>query len=307
VVGLETNDDAGVYRVADHLAIVQTVDFFSPVVDDPFTYGKIAAVNALSDVYAMGGRPVTALNIVAVPELLPPSVLSAILLGGADALREAGVALLGGHTVTNPEPKYGLSVTGLVDPDQLVRNVGARPGDALILTKPIGIGVVVTAMRGDLAKPAQAEAAVQVMLRSNGPASELFREVPVHACTDITGFGLLGHALEMAEGSGVTLAFSYSALPVLDGAWDYARMGLVAGGAYRNKQYAEKHVSYSADFEDVDKDLLFDPQTSGGLLIAVDSANAPRLVERLHEVGDLTAVIVGRVDQLGDKYLVVED
>ncbi len=240
LVGTETHDDAGVYRLTDGLALVQTLDFFPPIVDDPYTFGAIAAANSMSDVYAMGGTVALALNIVAFPSDLDKALLTAILQGGLDKVKEGGGIIAGGHTVTDPEPKYGLCVTGLAEPSRIMSKAGARPGDRLILTKPLGTGVITTAAKNDRATPAHLQGAVDWMLRLNGPASRALVEAGVAACTDITGFGLLGHASEMAQAGGVLMRISASAVPVLDGALDYVGQRQIPGGTGRNRDYLVK-------------------------------------------------------------------
>ena len=243
LVGLETSDDAGVYRLTPEIALIQTVDFFTPVVNDPYTFGQIAAANALSDVYAMGGRPLTALNIVCYPsKTVPQEVLLAILTGGLDKIHEAGALLVGGHSVDDTELKYGLSVTGVVHPDKVLTNGGARVGDKLILTKPLGTGVIATAMKGRLASPEAAAAAIEVMTALNRLPAACLETATLHAVTDITGFGLLGHALEMATASQVEITFFAHQVPVLAAAREYAAMGLVPGGSFANRRFCEKHL-----------------------------------------------------------------
>jgi selenide,water dikinase len=290
-----TMDDAGVYQLSEELALVQTVDFFTPMVDDPYLFGQIAAANALSDVYAMGGVPLTAMNITAFPvNILDLAILREILLGGADKVREAGALLVGGHTVEDPEPKYGLSVTGTVHPKQVLTNRGARPGDVLILTKPLGIGIITTAIKGDLADARAIDQAIRSMAALNKKAAEVVQEVGVHACTDVTGFGLLGHLFEMLT-PGVGFQVDWREVPVLEAAYEYAGMGLVPAGARRNFRYLEKVVTWSGKIGDVDLDILCDPQTSGGLLVAVCGEKGPGLVRALRESGVGAAKIIGRV------------
>jgi selenide,water dikinase len=296
IAGLATLDDAGVYRLSDDLAVVQAVDYFTPIVDDPYTFGQIAAANALSDVYAMGGRPVTAMNIVCFPrEAMDFAVLREILRGGLDKLGEAEVTLVGGHSVDDPELKYGLAVTGLVHPDRVVLNAGARPGDRLILTKPLGTGLVNTAIKAGMAEAADITAATEQMVALNRTAAELMQEAGVHACTDVTGFGLLGHAGEMAQASGVGLELRLSAIPILTGAIGYARSGLIPAGTYRNRDYRAGMVAWGDGLPGWASDLLFDPQTSGGLLIALPSGAAENLLARMHRAGLVHAALVGAV------------
>lgn len=303
LVGVATSDDAAVYRVNDTLALIQTVDFFTPVVDDPYLFGQIAAANSLSDVYAMGGVPKLALNLVGFPGCLDPSVLGEIMAGGADKVREAGAILIGGHSIQNDEPLYGLSVTGYVHPDRIWKNFGARPGDGLILTKQLGSGVVNTAVKGDLASERAQREAVDVMRSLNRKAKEALEGLAIHACTDVTGFGLIGHAEEMAEASGVTLVLEGGSIPLIAEAEDYAAMGLVPAGAYRNRRYYAPQADLGTTPEPL-ADLLFDPQTSGGLLVSVDSADAQRAMDRLAEAGlDTRAALIGYAAEKSDKLI----
>lgn len=303
LVGVATSDDAAVYRVNDTLALIQTVDFFTPVVDDPYLFGQIAAANSLSDVYAMGGVPKLALNLVGFPGCLDPSVLGEIMAGGADKVREAGAILIGGHSIQNDEPLYGLSVTGYVHPDRIWKNFGARPGDGLILTKQLGSGVVNTAVKGDLASEQAQREAVDVMRSLNRKAKEALEGLAIHACTDVTGFGLIGHAEEMAEASGVTLVLEGGSIPLIAEAEDYAAMGLVPAGAYRNRGYYAPQADLGTTPEPL-ADLLFDPQTSGGLLVSVDSADAQRAMDRLAEAGlDTRAALIGYAAEKSDKLI----
>ncbi len=286
--------DAGIYRLDGKTALVQSVDFFTPVVDDPRTFGRIAAANALSDLYAVGARPLTAMNLVGFPRCLEREALVEILLGGAEKLAEAGATLVGGHTVEDDEPKYGMAVTGLVDPARMVSTVGARPGDVLLLTKPLGTGVLATALKGEVLTEAQISDAIAGMCMLNRAASEAMLAVGVHACTDITGFGLLGHALELAEASGVVLELEAGSLPAYPHAFEMAAIGLVPEGSYRNREYYRERVANRDELDPAVIDLLADPQTSGGLLIAVAPEKAEALRQRLRAggCGDFT---VGRV------------
>lgn len=295
LLGYDTSDDAGVFRVRDDLALIQTVDFFTPVVDDPKTFGRIAAANALSDVYAMGGVPVTALNIVGFPSnCLDIDILGEILAGGAEKVGEAGAVILGGHSVEDAEPKYGLAVTGLVHPDRLVTNRGACPGDLLVLTKPVGTGVIVTAAKGGVIADSEMREAVEVMAMLNRRASEAMVEVGVSACTDITGFGLLGHLAEMCLASSVGAVLEAGAVPVLGAAREMARMGMIPGGAYANRKHLEQQVVFSGDVPEDLADLLFDPQTSGGLLISVPNNKIDQLLSKLNDRG-VAGVTIGSV------------
>ncbi len=288
LVGLGVPDDAAVYRIAHDLALVQTVDFFPPIVDDPYTFGAIAAANALSDIYAMGGRPILALAIAGFPEDLPPAVISAILQGGADKVAEAGAVIAGGHTVIDKEPKYGLCVTGLVHPDRITAKAHARPGDALLLTKPLGTGVITTAHKRGAVAGDHLQAAIASMLRLNGRAAELAASAGSHSATDITGYGLLGHAAELARNSGVGLAIDVERVPLLPGALDYARQGIVPGGLSRNREFLlnDGFVRLAVGLDDAWTQLLFDPQTSGGLLFALPADFAAQLVARMAQEGE---------------------
>lgn len=291
IVGLESPDDAAVYRLNADQAVISTVDFFPPVVDDPYQFGAIAAANALSDIYAMGGEPLFAVNLVAYPDGYGYEILTEILRGGAEKVREAGAVIAGGHTVTDREPKYGLAVTGLIHPDRIRTKGGAQVGDQLILTKPLGIGTITTALKRGVADPAHVEAAVASMLRLNRTASQLASAYHVHAMTDITGYGLIGHAHELAHHSHVRLALDYAALRWVDGAQVYGQQEIFAGGLGRNREYYEAWVTVEADLASYQADLLYDPQTSGGLLIALPSADAPRLLDQLLASGEAAALI----------------
>ena len=289
------SDDAAVYRINDDLAIIQTVDFFTPIVDDPYTYGAIAAVNAMSDVYAMGGQVTLALNIACFPANLPPETISAILKGGADKVREAGGVVAGGHTVDDPEPKFGMAVMGTVNPRHVTTKAGARPGDVLLLTKPLGVGIITTAAKRDAADPVHLEAAISSMLQSNRIGAELASRLEIHAMTDITGFALLGHSCEMAEHSAVQLRFNSASLPFLPGAHDYAQRQLFPGGTQRNADYYSPAVRVSARVPEDLVRLMYTPETSGGLLVAVPAPALPQIqlfLDRQHQ----PAWVIGRVD-----------
>jgi len=283
LVGFDTNDDAGVYRLSDELALVQTVDFFTPIVDDPFTFGAIAAANSLSDVYAMGGSPISALSVVAYPGSGDPEVLEAILRGGLEKMREAACAVVGGHSVNDPEIKFGYAVTGTAHPARVKTNAGARAGDALVFTKALGTGVIGTALKRGIADEASVNAAIASMLKLNRDACRAMLAFDTHACTDITGFGLLGHAREMAVASGVTLEIESAAVPLLRGALDAVRAGAVPGGLKNNVEFASCAVELSTEIDPALLQLLYDPQTSGGLLIALPE----------HEAAALEAAIPG--------------
>jgi selenide,water dikinase len=301
LVGIATGDDAGVFRLADDLAIVNTVDFFTPVVDDPFTYGQISAANSLSDVYAMGGVPRTALNIACWPQTgLPASMLREIMRGAAEKAREAGVVIVGGHSVADEEVKFGMAVTGVIDPRRIVRNVGARVGDALVLSKPIGTGILLTAFKRDSLAREAYDAAVASMTMLNRAAAEAMMRCSVHAATDVTGFGLAGHAYKMAAGSDVTLVFEESDIPLLPDAIELVRAGMVPGGGRRNRDYYGSGVKISDEVADEIAELFFDPQTSGGLLISVPASEANGLLAELHRTGHRDAAIVGRVTERRD-------
>jgi selenide, water dikinase len=300
LVGLEAPDDAAVYRVNDRQAIISTVDFFPPVVDDPYAFGAIAAANAMSDVYAMGGDVLFAVNLAAFPENLDLSILTEILRGGADRVREAGAVIAGGHTIKDNEPKYGLAVTGLIDPAQIMTKGGVKPGDVLILTKPLGVGVVTTALKRGKADSADVDAAVASMTRLNRAASEAARAVrdkggAIHAMTDITGYSLLGHAHEMAHLSRADFVLNYSTLPWLPGAQRYAAEGMFPGGAANNMDYFGQWISFDSRLDDVTRTLLFDPETSGGLLIAVDPSSAATLTAECSARGQ-SGWQIGRVE-----------
>ena len=306
LVGVETADDAAVYRVSDEVALIQTVDFFPPMVDDPFTFGQIAAANALSDVYAMGGEPRLALNVVAFPNCLGAEVLGEMLAGGASKVKEAGAVLAGGHSINDEEPKYGLCVTGFVHPDRIWKNGGAQAGDVLLLTKPLGVGLVNTAVKAGMASEEAKRCAVESMSCLNKLAMEVLREVEVHSCTDVTGFGLAGHALETARASGVSLVIETGRIEVLPDALFYASMGLVPEGTYRNKTYNKKDVWLDEKVEEALEDLVFDPQTSGGLLVSLGREDAEAVLVKLEKAGySLNAGIVGYVTDLQEKFLMI--
>jgi selenide,water dikinase len=303
LVGRGHADDAGVIRVREDLALIQTVDFFTPIVDDPGTFGRIAAANSLSDVYSMGGKPLTAMNIVCFPRRsLPLDVLRDVLLGGLDVMRQAETLLVGGHSIEDPELKYGLSVTGTVHPDRVVTNAGARTGDRLILTKPLGTGVLAMAIKGGMAPPDAETEAVRWMTTLNRDAAEAMQEVDVNACTDITGFGLLGHALEMASASGVRLELRASRIPLIPHARDLASMGMIPAGSFANRKFCERAVTVEDGVDPLVVDLLADAQTSGGLLIAVDQDRAEALHEALErrnvphpEIGQVAGAGTGQI------------
>jgi selenide,water dikinase len=293
---MEHAEDAGVYKLRDNLAIIQTVDFFTPIVDDPYTFGQIAAANSLSDVYAKGGRPLTAMNIVCFPvKTMDISILREILTGGIDKMRQAGVVLIGGHSVEDAELKYGLSVTGVIHPDRVILNQGAKAGDRLILTKPLGTGIISTALKGGEASEAAVAKSVASMTTLNRKASELMLTVVVHACTDVTGFGLLGHACEMIECADVGMVIYVDKVPYFPEAKEYAEMGMVPGGTTRNREFRTEMVEIDKAVSQIMVDILFDPQTSGGLLMSVPANAAELLLKKLHRAGIKSASIIGEV------------
>ena len=303
LVGIETSDDAAIYKVTDDIAMIQTVDFFTPIVDDPYMFGQIAAANSLSDVYAMGGEPKVALNIVGFPNCLDPAILGEILRGGAEKVKEAGAILVGGHSVQDDEPKYGLCVSGFVHPDKIFKNYGCKPGDILILTKQIGSGVVNTAIKAQMATEASIQEAITVMSSLNKKGKEVVEKYPVTACTDITGFGLLGHCVEMASASEVTFEIKVEEIAYMQDAISYAKMGLVPAGAYKNRQHSGKLVDTSRVAEHF-VDLLYDPQTSGGLLISISPENVEQLMEDFaNKKMDTKVSIIGKVVEKGDKLI----
>jgi selenide,water dikinase len=299
LVGLEVSDDAAVYRINDNVAIIQTLDFFTPVVDDPYDYGAIAAANAMSDVYAMGGEVKLALNICGFPSDLPPEVISTILLGGADKVAEAGGALAGGHTVDAKEPTYGLAVMGIVHPDRVLTKGGTRPGDVLILTKPLGVGIITTVLKAGIADPAHVAAAVASMKQLSRDAVRLIQQVGVHACTDVTGFSLLGHGYEMAERSSARLRLYFDRIPFLDGAKAYADDNLFPGGSCRNRDAYARWVDFSPHLSEEMHMLLFTPETSGGLLAAVPPESVAALSAGFDTAGIAYWVIGDVVEGVG--------
>ncbi|REE94590.1 selenophosphate synthase [Paenibacillus taihuensis] len=295
LVGLDTSDDAGVYKLTDELALVQTLDFFTPIVDNPYDFGQIAAANAISDIYAMGGKPLTVLNIVAFPiSTLDKRVLSEILRGAADKVAEAGATLVGGHSIDDKEPKFGLAVTGLVHPDKVRANAGAKPGDRLILTKPIGVGILTTSIKKDQLSPEETTRLTKVMATLNKTAAETMEPFDVHGCTDVTGFGLVGHALEMAKGSKVSVHIQKQNVPLLPRVRELAEQGFVPGGTKNNFAHVENDVTFADDIDQIDRYILCDAVTSGGLLIAVASEQAETLLEAL-KVKGVEASLIGEV------------
>ncbi|MFH1732710.1 MAG: selenide, water dikinase SelD [Planctomycetota bacterium] len=298
LVGAETLDDAGIYQISDEQCLVQTIDFFPPAARDPYTYGQIAAANSLSDVYAMGGEPLMALAVVCFPaKTLDAEVLQEITKGAVDKLREAGAVLLGGHSIIDEQPKYGLAVTGVVNPADIMDNAHARPGDALILTKPLGTGITIVAAKAGMASREQEGQANRSMSALNADASRIARECGATSCTDVTGFGLLGHALQMARASGVSMEFNVDALPRLDGVLDYAAMGLLSAATYSNRAYVGDAARFDDDIALAEQDLLFDPQTSGGLLISCPHGKAEEAIRRGRERLSTPCAVIGTVTE----------
>lgn len=293
-MGLDTCDDAGVYRIRDDLALIQTVDFFTPIVDDPYSFGQIAAANALSDIYAMGGKPLTAMNIICFPiTKMDISVLQEILKGGLDKLKEAETLLVGGHSVEDEELKYGLSVTGTIHPNHILTNRGARVGDQLILTKPLGTGIINTAIKGNLVKRDLIHELTTIMSSLNRTAAQEFQDYDIHACTDVTGFGLLGHACEMIEGEKTGLVIYLPRVPFIREVLNFARMGIVPAGTHRNRSFRDEYLIGLEKIEPAISDILFDPQTSGGLLIALAKEQSGELAAKLVDKGLKDASIIG--------------
>ncbi len=293
---MDQADDAGVYKVTDDIAIIQTVDFFTPIVDDPYWFGQIAAANALSDVYAMGGTPKTAMNLICFPlKQMDMSVLRLILQGGLDKMKEAEVVLVGGHSVEDSELKYGLSVTGFVHPDRILTKKNLTAGDCLILTKPLGTGVINTAIKGGIASKKIIETVTQFMASLNRDAAEIMLRFPVHACTDITGFGLLGHLAEMVENSSLGIEIQADRVPFMKKALEYAGMGFVPAGTFNNRDFRKHMVNISPSIDPLIQDILFDPQTSGGLLICVEPESADALLNSLKEKGMIHSAAIGKI------------
>ena len=305
-MGLENADDAGVYKISDDLALIQTVDFFTPIVDDPYWFGQIAAANALSDVYAMGGEPKTALNLIGFPlKKMDISILQRIMQGGLDKLKEAGVVLIGGHSVEDNELKYGLAVTGFIHPQKIITKKNLAAEDRLILTKPLGTGVINTAIKGGVASKVVIEKITRLMAILNRDAARVMQPYPVHACTDITGFGLLGHLAEMVIGSGYSVRLESKSIPIVPEALEYAAMGLMPGGAFKNKSFRLPLIEFSSNVDPLLQDILFDPQTSGGLLICVGAEKAQALNTELKHNGIVDSAIIGEVISGQDKGIIV--
>jgi len=304
LVGFDTSDDACVYKLRDDLVLIQTVDFFTPIVDDPYKFGQIAAANALSDVYAMGASPMVALNILCIPTCMPPEDVAAILAGGADKVREAGAVIAGGHSVIDPEPKYGLCVSACIDPASIWSNAGAKPGDILVLTKPLGNGIMATAAKRDIITQAEFTQAIESMATLNMYARNGAIKTPVNACTDITGFGFLGHASEMAEASGCTLAFAAKDIPLLDGVYQLSEKGVIPGGTRRNMDYLSPKINFAKDVPAPLIPILYDPQTSGGLLLSVAKVELELLMSNLADAG-VSGAVVGDVRPAGRYFIEV--
>jgi len=306
LVGIETSDDAGVFRLNEELALVQTVDFFTPIVDDPYSFGQIAAANAISDIYAMGGKPLTVLNIVAFPiSTLDKQILADILRGAADKVKEAGATLVGGHSIDDKEPKFGLAVTGLIHPDRIKTNAGAKPGNKLILTKPIGVGIMTTSIKKDQLSAEEVERVTRVMATLNKTAAEIMINYEVPACTDVTGFGLIGHALEMAKGSGVGINIIKDSVPMLPRVRELADAGFVPGGTKNNYAYIESDVDFPEAMDQTDRWILCDAVTSGGLLIAVDAKQSGQLLTELKDAGVEASIIGEATDENAGRIVVI--
>ena len=306
LVGHETSDDAGVYKLTESIALIQTIDYFTPIVDDPYMFGQIAAANALSDVYAMGGEPKTVLNIVGYPvKKLGPDILAEILRGASDKVKEAGAVTVGGHSIDDQEPKFGLSVTGLAHPDKIWKNVGALPGDVLVLSKPIGVGIMTTGIKRSVVSPKQEQEVTETMALLNKSAAEALKGFTPHAVTDVTGFGLLGHGSEIARGSDVSFEIALSKVPVLDGTYELAAKGVVPGGSKSNHKWLVNDVDYE-DISAEEQIVLCDAITSGGLLVSLPEAEADQYVEALKAQGLFHAAVIGKVIEKKDKLIYVK-
>lgn len=304
LVGYESSDDACVYKINENTVAIQTVDFFPPMVDDPYLFGQIAAANSLSDVYAMGGNPATAMNLMCFPSCLDISVMQAILEGGYSKVMEAGAVIAGGHTITDPTPKYGLCVTGFAHPDQILTNSNAQVGDVLILTKPIGLGIMNTANKAALLDASTITYIASIMATLNKAAKDEMNNLQVNACTDITGFSLLGHCYEMAQGSNVTIELNCNDINLIDGALNYASMGIIPEGMYHNQEYLSDKCSFSTSIQNEYRDLLFDPQTSGGLLLSLPLEDAKEYLKRMNEHNNWSSII-GQVTSKKEKQLLI--
>ncbi len=306
LVGLDTSDDGGVYQLTDDIALVQTVDYFTPIVDDPYMFGQIAAANALSDVYAMGGEPKTVLNIVGFPiKKLSHEILAQILKGASDKTKEAGAVIAGGHSIDDQEPKFGLSCTGIVHPDRIFKNVGAKPGDKLVLTKPLGVGILTTAIKFGKASEQEEEASTNTMATLNKVAAEVLKSYHPHAVTDVTGFGLLGHGYEMASGSDVSFDISYGSVPLIDGTLKHAKGGVIPGGARDNHAWLSPNITYDSSLKKHDQLILCDSITSGGLLISLPAEEVDGYINEMNEKAPFAAVVIGDVTEKKEKDIYV--
>lgn len=305
LVGFDTSDDAAVYKINDETAIIQTLDFFTPVVDDPYTFGQIAATNALSDIYAMGGKPVLALNIVAFPTCIGFDILGEILKGGQDKVIESGATLVGGHSIVDSEPKYGLSVTGICHPNYICKNNAVEEGDLLVLTKPLGIGIINTAIKGGLATKEQTENVTRIMTHLNSYPQEMIKTCEIKAMTDVTGFSLMGHLSEMVNGSNLSAEIKIGNIPFIKDSLDYAKMGIIPAGAYKNREFCIDKIAYEKSLGAMPEfDVIFDPQTSGGLLIAVKQKHLDSLLSYLKETA-LTSSIIGQITKRKEKNIIL--
>jgi selenide,water dikinase len=306
LIGYNKADDAGIYKINDHQALVQTVDFFPPIVDDPYAFGQVAAANALSDIYAMGGRPLTTLNIVAFPVLMNPDIFKKVLLGGADKIHEAGAVIVGGHSIKDNELKYGLACTGIIDIDKIVSNDKAKPGDHLFLTKPLGTGIISTAVKRNMVSDEEAKSLVALMTQLNKIASELMVKHKAHAATDITGFGILGHGYEIAYASGVSIEISFDKLPLITDVLKFAEAGALTGGANANEEYLKDKVKINSSLSKSQLDVLYDAQTSGGLLVALPESEAESFMADA-SLSNLSAIEIGRVIEKTDFPVIVNE
>lgn len=299
-------DDAGVYKISDEIALIQTVDFITPIVNDPYIFGQIAAANSISDVYTMGGKPITAMNVVCFPkDTMDISVLREVLRGGLEKMNEAGAALMGGHSVNDPELKYGLSVTGTVHPDKLITNSGIQPGDSLVLTKPLGTGIMSTALKVRLVSEDDFNEVSQSMTGLNKTAAGLMIELGAHACTDVTGFGLVGHASHLVQDGEIGIELDFASLPVFTGAFDFSEKSVIPGGLGRNRDFYAPLVEFKGRIPEYRQDILFDPQTSGGLLIALPPEAAEKMVKSLHSAGISRAAVIGRIIHHPERKIIV--
>lgn len=305
LVGFDTSDDACVYKINDNTVAIQTVDFFPPMVDDPYTFGQIAAANALSDIYAMGGNPATAMNLLCFPSCLDISIMHDILAGGYDKVKEAGAVIAGGHTIADPTPKYGLCVTGFAHPSEILSNSNAKTGDILILTKPLGIGIMNTAAKAELLIESKIKEVTAIMTTLNKYAKECVSGLDVHSCTDITGFSLIGHSYEMASGSNKTIEIFSDSVPIIDEALEYAKMGIIPEGMYNNLDYLKDKFTLASNIPQELQDVLTDPQTSGGLLLAISEKNVKEYLSRI-EMFTSHARVIGQVVDKGDKSIVIK-